>query len=141
MFVGVQRLVIQIPGARSLKDRRQVVRSFKDRVQARLHISVAEVGDVEHPGHATIAIAVVSNEAAVCDEVLAKVAAMASTLPNAVLADRATEVVSFGHGGAGVRGGIEYLKLSSDDRDVSCGEHDDGQDQEFDDEEDDHGTR
>ncbi|MBI5536252.1 MAG: DUF503 domain-containing protein [Deltaproteobacteria bacterium] len=109
MFVGVQRLVLQIPGARSLKDRRQVVRSFKDRLQARMHVSVAEVGDLEHPQHATIAVAVVSNEAAVCDEMMAKAASMAGSLPDAVLADRATEVVPFGFGGRGIRGGIEQL--------------------------------
>jgi uncharacterized protein YlxP (DUF503 family) len=114
MFVGVQRLVLQIPGARSLKDRRQVVRSFKERVQARLRISVAEVGDLERPSFAVVAMAVVSNDAAVCDEVLAKAATMASTLANAVLADRATEVVPYGHGGSGIRGGIEQLRLSED---------------------------
>ncbi|PKN44148.1 MAG: DUF503 domain-containing protein, partial [Deltaproteobacteria bacterium HGW-Deltaproteobacteria-20] len=96
------------------KDRRQVVRSFKERVQARLRISVAEVGDLERPSYAVVAMAVVSNEAAVCDEVLAKAATMASTLANAVLADRATEVVPYGHGGSGIRGGIEQLRLSED---------------------------
>lgn len=114
MFVGVQRLVLQIPGARSLKDRRQVVRSFKDRVQSRLRISIAEVGDLDRPQRATLAMAVVSNEAAVCDEVLAKAATMASTLANAVLADRATEVVSYGPGGAGIQGGIEHLRLADE---------------------------
>lgn len=109
MFVGVQRLVLHIPGARSLKDRRQVVRSFKERVQARLHVSVAEVGNLEHPQHATLAIAVVSNEAAQCDELLERVAAAASTLPDAVLADRANEIIPFGFGGSGIRGGIERL--------------------------------
>jgi uncharacterized protein YlxP (DUF503 family) len=106
MFVGVQRLVLQIPGARSLKDRRHVVRSFKDRVHARFKVSIAEVGDLAHPGRATLGVAVVSNEAAFCDGVLAKVADMASTLPDAVLAGRATEVVTFGRGGGGVRGGL-----------------------------------
>lgn len=114
MFVGVQRLVLHIPGARSLKDRRQVVRSFKERVQARMHVSIAEVGDLEHPQHATLAVAVVSNEAAMCDEVMARIADMASTLANALLADRATEIVAFGHGGRGIRGGIEQC-LSDDD--------------------------
>ena len=109
MFVGVQRLVLQIPGARSLKDRRQVVRSFKERVQARLRVSVAEVGVLDNPRQATLAVAVVSNEAAVCDEVLARVATMAGTLSDAVLADRATEIVPFGFGGQGIRGGIEHL--------------------------------
>lgn len=126
MFVGVQRLVLQIPGARSLKDRRQVVRSFKDRVQSRLRISIAEVGDLERAQHATIAMVVVSNDAAVCDEVLAKAATMASSLANAVLADRATEVVPFGHGGSGIRGGIEQLPLTGADGDWDDEEDDDG---------------
>lgn len=92
-----------------------MVRSFKERVQSRLRISIAEVGDLERPGQATIAMAVVSNEAAVCDELLAKAATMASTLSNAVLADRSTEVVSYGFGGSGIRGGIEQLRLGDDD--------------------------
>ena len=47
MFVGVARFVLQIPGARSLKDRRKVVKSFKDRVRARLreYQSVNRVAD------------------------------------------------------------------------------------------------
>ena len=44
MHVGVMRLVLEIPGARSLKDKRQVVRSFKERVKSRLGVSIAEVG-------------------------------------------------------------------------------------------------
>lgn len=114
MFVGVQRLVLQIPGARSLKDRRQVVRSFKERVKARLSVSVAEVGDLERPGSATIAMCVVSNEASICDEIMAKVASIASTLPDAILADHGTEIIPFGHGGIGVRGGIEQMGCSED---------------------------
>ena len=68
MFVGVARIVVQIPGARSLKDRRAVVRSFKDRVGARLKISVAEVGDPERWQIATFGVAVVSSERARCEE-------------------------------------------------------------------------
>ena len=42
MHVGVLRLTLHIPGARSLKERRKVVRSFKDRATAKLRASVAE---------------------------------------------------------------------------------------------------
>lgn len=107
MFVGVLRFSLQIPGARSLKDRRSVVRSLKERAQARLHVSIAEVGNVEDPRRATFGVAVVSSSATVCDQVLSSVASMAGTLPDAILTDRATEIVSFGEGGSGVRGGIE----------------------------------
>ena len=44
MFVGVLRFSLEIVGARSLKDKRSVVRSLKDRVQSRLRVSIAEVG-------------------------------------------------------------------------------------------------
>lgn len=108
MFVGVLRLRLHIPGARSLKDKRSVVRSLKERAQSRLKVSIAEVAMLDHPQHAVLGAAVVSNSSAVCDEVLASLASMASTLPDAVLADRATEIVPFGEGGMGVRGGIEH---------------------------------
>src|SRR5688572_24464934 len=108
MFVGVLRLRLEIPGSRSLKDRRSVVRSFKERAQARMRVSVAEVGSLDDPRRATLGVAVVANEAAHCDRVLAEVASMAGTLSDAILADRATEIVSFGDGGLGVQGGIEH---------------------------------
>src|SRR5262249_26911655 len=107
MHVGVMRLILEIPGARSLKDKRQVVRSFKERVKSRLSISIAEIGNLDKLQRATFGVAVVSGEAQVCEELLEQVVGMASSLPNALLADRAFEIIPFGPGGSGVRGGIE----------------------------------
>jgi hypothetical protein len=107
MFVGVARLVLQIPGARSLKDRRRVVKAFKDRVRARLPVSVAEVGDVERHQVATLGVAVVSGDSDRCREVLSRVRSLADQVGDAVLADVRTEVVSFGAGGQGIQDGIE----------------------------------
>jgi uncharacterized protein YlxP (DUF503 family) len=84
-----------------------VVRSFKDRTIAKFRVSVAEVGELDDPRYAFIGVAVVANEAAHCDSVLADVAALASNLPDAILNDRATEIIPFGHGGAQVMGGFE----------------------------------
>jgi uncharacterized protein YlxP (DUF503 family) len=119
MFVGVARIVIQIPGARSLKDRRSVVRSFKDRVRSRLRVSVAEVGDVESWQVATLGVAVVSRDRVRCDETLSHATSMARSLSEAVLADVRTEIVSFGRAGAGLRGGIETMldPVREDERD------------------------
>jgi uncharacterized protein YlxP (DUF503 family) len=107
MFVGVGRLVIQIPGARTIKDRRRVVKSFKDRIRAKLPVSVAEVGDLEALQVATLGIAVVSNETGRCHEILAAALGMARVLPDAVLCDVRTEVLPFGSGGKGLASGIE----------------------------------
>lgn len=48
MTIGVLTFEIHLPGARSLKDKRQVVRSFKDRLRARHNVAVAELD--EHAG-------------------------------------------------------------------------------------------
>lgn len=109
MHVGVMRLVLEIPGARSLKDKRQVVRSFKERVKARLAVSIAEVDHHDKLQRATFGVAVVSGDAAVCEELLGRVTSLAGSLPDAILADRATEMIPFGEGGVGVEGGIERI--------------------------------
>ncbi|HVJ21842.1 MAG TPA: DUF503 domain-containing protein [Polyangiaceae bacterium] len=109
MFVGVARFVLQIPGARSLKDRRRVVKSFKDRLRSRLPVAVAEVGDLERYQVATVAVSAISNDSARCSETLSAATGMARSVADAVLADVATEIVSFGHGGSGIRGGIENV--------------------------------
>jgi uncharacterized protein len=120
MFVGVLRFSLDIVGARTLKDKRSVVRSLKERVQGRLKVSIAEVGALDDPRRATFGVACVSNAAAVCDKLLADVASMASVLPDAVLTDRATEIVPFGDAGSGVQGGIEqeFVGQLDDDEDV-----------------------
>ncbi len=115
MYVGVLRLTLEIPGARSLKDKRRVVLSFKERAQGRLRVSAAEVAALDDHRRAIVGVAVVSNSPAVCDQVLSSVAAMASTLPDAVLADRATEIIPFGRGGASMQNGLDDLLDDSPD--------------------------
>jgi uncharacterized protein YlxP (DUF503 family) len=96
MFVGVLRLTFHIPHARSLKDKRMVVRKFRDRVRARFDVSIAEVDAQDLLQKAVFGVAVVSGEAAVCDSVLESVARAAETQEEAVLTDRATEVITIG---------------------------------------------
>ncbi len=115
MFIGVLRLVFQIPGAASLKDRRRVVKSFKDRVRARFPVSIAEVGDLERYQVATLGVAVVAGDSGRCTEVLSAVSRAAEQANDAVLADVATEIVPFGAGGSGIRGGIEQALLRAGD--------------------------
>lgn len=115
MHVGVMRLTLEIPGARSLKDKRQVVRSFKERVKAHIAVSIAEVGHLDKMQLASFGVAVVSGDAAVCEEILGRVTSLASQLPNALLTDRAVEVIPFGSEGKGVVGGIEQMASSWDD--------------------------
>ncbi len=127
MHVGVMRLVLSLPGARSLKDRRQVVRSFKERVKGRLGVSIAEVAPLDRMQLAAFGVAVVSNDATVCEAMLGKVVAMADALADALVVDRAVEIVPFGGGGGGVRGGLgaESAELLFDDDDAASEDDED----------------
>ncbi len=44
MYVAALYARMEIPGARSLKDKRQIVRSVLDRARSRYHLAAAEVG-------------------------------------------------------------------------------------------------
>lgn len=107
MFVGVARVVLRLPGARSLKDRRRVVKSYKERLKARLPVVVAELGDIESYQLATLGLCTVSGEFTLCEEILQKALGMARSLADALLIDSAHEVIPFGARGASVRGGLE----------------------------------
>jgi hypothetical protein len=68
--VGVCKLKIHIPGSRSLKDKRSVVKSLVARLQKQFNLSVAEVDDHELWQTATIGMACVSNHNNRVDEVI-----------------------------------------------------------------------
>jgi uncharacterized protein YlxP (DUF503 family) len=109
MFVGAARFVIHIPAAQSLKDRRRVVNKLKDRIRARLSVSVCEVGDVERHQVATIALVTVARDAESCRRVMDAARAMADTISDAWLTEARIEVLSFGESGKNLGGGIESL--------------------------------
>lgn len=135
MFVGVLRLALTIVGARSLKDKRRVVLSFKERAMSRMKVSAAEVGALDDPRRAILGVAVVANEAAHCDAVLEEVARVAGSLPDAILSDRASEIVPFGAGGRGLEGRFDALNRALGDTrpsDVDEGADDDARDDEED---------
>ena len=61
---------IRIPESRSLKDRRQVVRSLLDGARQRFSVSAAEVGGQDTWQRATLGFAVVSSEARLAEDVV-----------------------------------------------------------------------
>lgn len=64
MPVALLTLEVAIEHAQSLKDRRQVVRSLKDKLRHGFNVSVAELDDAGAWNRATIGIAAVSGSAA-----------------------------------------------------------------------------
>ena len=60
MAVGKLMLELEIAHAQSLKDRRQVVRSLKDKLRQGFNVSVAEMDDAALWNQATLAVVAVS---------------------------------------------------------------------------------
>jgi uncharacterized protein YlxP (DUF503 family) len=63
MVVGVLRLELAIYESRSLKDKRQAIKSLKDRLGQRFPVSVAEVDRLDSRQAAVLGVAMVSNDA------------------------------------------------------------------------------
>ncbi len=63
MIVGSLRVRLLLREARSLKDKRQVVQSIKDRLRNEFNVSVAEVEAQDQRQLAVLGFAMVSNEA------------------------------------------------------------------------------
>jgi len=63
MMVGSLRVRLLVRESRSLKDKRQVVRSIQDRLRNRFNISVAEVEAQDHRQLTVLGLAMVSDEA------------------------------------------------------------------------------
>jgi uncharacterized protein YlxP (DUF503 family) len=73
MVVGILTISLDIPGASSLKDKRQVVKSLLDGIRNRFGVSAAEVGDNDIWRRAVVGVACVSNERKVANGALDKV--------------------------------------------------------------------
>ncbi|MCU1225497.1 MAG: hypothetical protein JWQ42_3590 [Edaphobacter sp.] len=61
MPVAKLTLEIEIPHSQSLKDRRQVIRSMKDKLRNSFNLSIAELDDVIVWNRATLGIASISS--------------------------------------------------------------------------------
>ena len=73
MVVSLIRVIIEVPGSSSLKDKRQVVSSLKDRIRRRFRVSVAEVDLQDSLTFAEIGAAYVSNSRELGEQVMNRV--------------------------------------------------------------------
>ena len=75
MVIGTARVVLHIPGAQSLKDKRQVMKSVLAHVQREFQIAAAEVERQDQWQIGVIGLACVSTSASHADEVIARAVA------------------------------------------------------------------
>jgi uncharacterized protein YlxP (DUF503 family) len=73
MVVAVAVFEIHIPHAQSLKEKRMVVKSLRDRIRNRFEVSAAEVGLQELHQRARLGVAIVSGDEKVVTPVLEEI--------------------------------------------------------------------
>jgi uncharacterized protein YlxP (DUF503 family) len=88
MVVGTLKLTLAVFEAASLKDKRRVVRSLKDRLGNRFNVSVAEVGALDQRQRAELGVALVANDRRFVESCLDKVV-------DHVRLDRAASLVDY----------------------------------------------
>jgi uncharacterized protein YlxP (DUF503 family) len=93
MAVGLLTLEIYIPDSRSLKDKRQVLRSLKDRLRGRFNVAVAELDHQDSWQRAQIGIVSLSNDAAHLEQSLRTVLDEAEELLGRDLASHELEML------------------------------------------------
>jgi len=92
LHVGVVNIELALYESASLKDKRRVIKSLKDRLRSAFNVSVAEVGHLEARQRATLAVAMVSGDARYLQGGLDQVVDFVRTRGGAVLLDFEKEV-------------------------------------------------
>jgi uncharacterized protein YlxP (DUF503 family) len=95
MVVGVVLFEIHIPQAQSLKEKRMVVKSLRDRLRNKFDASVAEVALNDLHQRARIAATIVSNEGEVVRSMIESMVGFIETQGEAQLVGWTDELIDF----------------------------------------------
>jgi uncharacterized protein len=93
MTIGVLQLELSIADAMSLKDKRRVILSLKDRIAHAHNVSIAEVGALDEHRRSIIGMAMVANEKAYVEGALSKLVDFVRTVPQVNLIDYQIEML------------------------------------------------
>jgi hypothetical protein len=93
MVIGIVSITISIPEARSLKDKRSVIRSLKDRIVQRMNVSVAEVGRQDEWRFSELAFVTVAANSTIVQSRVADISKAVRSDPRYVLVHLNTEML------------------------------------------------
>jgi len=92
MVVGTLRVRLLLREARTLKDKRQVVRSIQDKLRNSFQVAIAEVDELDQPRLVVLGLALVGAEVYPVRTALEKVVAALRAHPVAELLEQELEV-------------------------------------------------
>lgn len=93
MTIGLLKLELSIPGSHSLKDKRRVVKSLKDKLRNRYNCSVAEVGAKDHWTYSQLAVCVVGDDSRFVNTQLNEISRYAENSADALVTGVAIEMM------------------------------------------------
>ena len=93
IFVGLLTVDLYIAEANTLKDKRQVLQSLLTRLQNRLNVAVAEVGNNDIHRRAQIALTTVSNSQAQVQRVMAATSQLINSEPTVEVETETLEIL------------------------------------------------
>ena len=94
MVIGLLTLDLHFPGARSLKDKRQALRSLETRLRNKFNVAVAEVEHQDLWQRARVAVVTVNTDHGHLDATLNNVASEAHNAREIQVLDTQTEILS-----------------------------------------------
>jgi len=92
MHVGVCTLHLRLANSHSLKEKRRIIKSIKDRVKNKFNVSVAEIDALDNWQWAVIGVACVSNDSGFANSVLSNVVGFVEDIRMADLVDYEIEI-------------------------------------------------
>lgn len=92
MVIGSAVFTLSIEQAHSLKEKRHVVQSLKQRLNNKFNIAVSEVADQDIWNRCVLAVVTVSTDRVHVDEVLSNVASFVESFGEAVLLEIEQEI-------------------------------------------------
>jgi uncharacterized protein YlxP (DUF503 family) len=93
MPVGLLTLELHIADAQSLKDKRQVLRSLKDRLRAHFNVAVAELDFEDTWQRSVVGVVTLSNEEHHVEESLQKILAEADVILGSMVVGHSVELL------------------------------------------------
>ncbi len=93
MTIGVLQLELSVPDAMSLKDKRRVIKSIKDRIAHGHNVSIAEVGALDEHRRCILGLAMVSNDSRYVEGALSKLVDFVRSVPQVNLMDYQIELL------------------------------------------------
>jgi uncharacterized protein len=93
MAVGLLTLELHLTEAQSLKDKRQVLRSLKDRLRQHFNVAVAELDFEDTWQRSVVGVVTLSNEEQHVEEALQKVLAEADRILGPILISHAVDLL------------------------------------------------